>query len=436
MRSTMTTSPGPVQRAATRVWLAVGIVALAWVAWQVMARPLAVIIPPLLLATVIVYVLSPIVAALERRGLPRWVGALVAYLVALVALFAMLSLLVPLLVAQLQTFSDRLPDLLAGFRADLDRQLGPLGIEVPVGETIDVAAVQANVEQALQGGGLAAVAGVLGGLSGLALSLLQTVIVFTLGPVIGFYVLIDLPRLSVWVQTLIPPQHRAEAVEVGSKLHFVVGGFIRGQLLVALFVGVAASIGLAIVGLPFWLLVGVLAGVTNVIPLLGPFVAGAVGVSIALISDGVGLAALVLVVLVVVQQLDNQIISPLVMGRNVQLHPLVVLLALVIAGTVYGVVGLLIAVPGVAAVSVLARHLWETRVPWATIPPTLAPGAPAPDAPATEGERTGEGAHGVEDAPDAPDGHGTPEAPARIVGAGGSRRAPGRSRVSAEPRSK
>lgn len=422
MRTTMTTSSGPVHRAATRVWLAVGIVALVWIGWRILARPLAVIIPPLLLATVIVYLLSPVVAALERRGVPRWLGALVAYLATLVALVAVTALLMPMLVTQLQTFSDRLPELLAGFGADLEQRLGPLGIDVPVGQTIDVSAVQANVERALQGGGLAAVAGLLGGLSGLALGLLQTVIVFTLGPVIGFYVLIDLPRLASWVQTLIPPQHRAEAVEVGSKLHVVVGGFIRGQLLVALFVGVAASLGLAIVGLPFWLLVGVTAGVTNVIPLLGPFVAGVLGVSIALVSDGLGLAALVLVVLLVVQQLDNQVISPLVMGRNVRLHPLVVLLALVIAGTVYGVLGLLIAVPSVAAVSVLARHLWETRVPWATIPPALGPATPRAARPA-DGTADATSPQGAASAGSGP-GH---------AGAGSGS---GRSRVPAEPRSK
>lgn len=364
----MSAAPGPVQRAAYRVWLAVGAVALIWVVFRVLARPLAVIVPPLLLATVIVYLLAPIVAECERRGLPRWAGALFAYLsgIAVVALLGVL--LVPLLTEQLQSFVDRLPDLLAELGQDLDRRLSPLGIDVPIGDSIDGSALQSNIEQALQGGALPAVAGVLGGLSGLALGILQVAIVFALGPVIGFYVLIALPRLQRWVHRLIPPKHRAEAAEVGSKLHLVVGGFIRGQLLVALFVGLATSIGLAAVGLPFWLLVGVTAGVANMVPLLGPFVAGALGMSIALVSEGVGLAALVVVVMLAVQQLDNQLISPLVMGRNVQVHPLVVLLALVIAGTVYGVLGLLVAVPTVAAGSVLVRHFWETRVPWANIP--------------------------------------------------------------------
>jgi len=361
----MSAPQSQVQRAAYRVWLAVGIVALIWIGWRVLARPLAVIVPPLLLATVIVYLLTPIVAGFERRGLPRWAGTLLAYLVAVLSLVAIAALLVPLLTEQLRTFADRLPSLLAELGDDLDRRLAPFGIDVPIGDSVDGSALQGNIEQTLQGGGLPALAGVLGGLSGLALGLLQVVLVFALGPVIAFYVLVALPRLRRWTRALIPPRHRAEASEVASKLHFVVGGFIRGQLLVALFVGLATSLGLAIVGLPFWLVVGVTAGLTNVIPLLGPFVAGALGVSIALVSEGVGLAALVLLVMLAVQQLDNQLISPLVMGRNVHVHPLVVLLALVIAGTVYGVIGLLVAVPAVAAGSVLARHFWETRVPWA-----------------------------------------------------------------------
>jgi len=361
----MSAPQSQVQRAAYRVWLAVGVFALIWIAWHALARPLAVIVPPLLLATVIVYLLTPIVAGFERRGLPRWAGALLAYLVALLSLLVVAAVLVPLLTEQLHTFADRLPSLLAELGEDLDRRLAPLGIDVPIGDSVDGSALQRNIEQALQGGALPALAGVLGGLSGLALGLLQVVLVFALGPVIAFYVLVALPRLRRFTRALIPPRHRAEASEVASKLHLVVGGFIRGQLLVALFVGLAASLGLAVVGLPFWLVVGVTAGLTNVIPLLGPFVAGVLGVSIALVSEGVTQAALVLLVLLVVQQLDNQLVSPLVMGRNVHVHPLVVLLALVIAGTVYGVIGLLVAVPSVAAGSVLARHFWETRVPWA-----------------------------------------------------------------------
>ena len=317
--------------------------------------------------------MAPAVARLEERGTPRWLATLLTYLVALLTLCVVVAVLMPMVNEQLRTFAESLPQLVTQLGDDLNRRLAPLNIHVPVGEAIDGNALSSNIERALEGGGLSAVAGVIGGLSGFALGLLQVVIVFTLGPVIAFYLLVDLPRLGRWVRSLIPPQHRDEAVEVALKLHLVVGGFIRGQLLVALFVGVATSIGLAVVGLPFWLLLGVTAGLANLVPLLGPLVAGALGVSIALVTDGVGLALLVLVVMVVVQQLDNQVVSPLVMGRNVQVHPLVVLLALAVAGAVYGILGLLMAVPAVAAGNVLATHFWQTRVPWA--------GEPEPDIP-------------------------------------------------------
>jgi predicted PurR-regulated permease PerM len=380
----MNAAPGRVQRAAYRVWLAVGALVLAWIAWRVLARPIAAVLPPLLLTTVIVYLLAPAVASLEERGTPRWLATLLTYLVALLTLSIVVAVLVPMVNEQLRTFADSLPDLVTQLGDDLNRRLAPLNIHVPVGDAIDGNALSSNIERALEGGGLSAIAGVIGGLSGFALGLLQVVIVFLLGPVIAFYLLVDLPRLGRWVRSLIPPQHRDEAIEVALKLHLVVGGFIRGQLLVALFVGVATSIGLAVVGLPFWLLLGVTAGLANLVPLLGPLVAGALGVSIALVTDGVGLALLVLLVMVVVQQLDNQVVSPLVMGRNVQVHPLVVLLALAVAGAVYGILGLLMAVPAVAAGNVLATHFWQTRVPWARTPesdippPELVEPPPAP----------------------------------------------------------
>ena len=378
----MNAAPGRVQRAAYRVWLAVGALLLAWIAWRVLARPVAVVLPPLLLTTVIVYLLAPIVGLLEERGIPRWLGTLVAYLGGLLTLSVVIAVLVPMINEQLRTFVDSLPDLVNQLGDDLNSRLAPLNIHVPIGDAIDGNELSSNIERMLEGGGLAAIAGVIGGLSGLALGLLQVVIVFTLGPVIAFYLLVDLPRLGRWVRSLVPPRHRDEAVDVALKLHHVVGGFIRGQLLVALFVGLATSIGLAMVGLPFWLLVGVTAGLANLIPLLGPFVAGTLGVSIALVTDGVGLAVLVLVVMLVVQQLDNQLVSPVVMGRNVQVHPLVVLLALAVAGTVYGFLGLLMAVPAVAAGNVLVRHFWQTRVSWARgsepdVPPPETIGQPS-----------------------------------------------------------
>ena len=141
-----------------------------------------------------------------------------------------------------------------------------------------------------------------------------------------------------------------------------VGGFFRGQLLVALFVGVASSIGLWAIGLPFWLLVGMVAGVFNLVPLIGPFIGGGLAVVIALISGQPLKAVWAALVLLAVQQIDNHLISPNVMGRTVQLHPVVVMLALLVGASFAGLFGMLVIVPLVAVAKIVFLFIWSKYV--------------------------------------------------------------------------
>lgn len=354
------------QRATYRVWLAVGVLALLWAAFHVLGKPLAVVVPPLLVAVIVVHLLNPIVAGLARRGVPRWAGTVVAYLGAGLGVAVVVRILVPVLGAQLDSFTEMAPELVSGLMEDVEALAQRAGITLPVMTTLDGESLAEGVEGVFSSeGSVSAVVAVLGGLSGIATGIVHVLLVSLLGPIIALYLLVELPRLGAWAREIVPPDYRDEAATVGDRLGKVVGGYIRGQLLVALFVGTATSLGLLAIGLPFWALIGVIAGLTNLIPLVGPFVAGFVGVTVALMSGGPGLALLVVVVVTAVQQVDNHVVSPLVMGRNVRLHPLVVLFALLVAGTLYGIFGLFVAVPAVAAVNVLVSHLWRSRVPWA-----------------------------------------------------------------------
>jgi predicted PurR-regulated permease PerM len=166
-----------------------------------------------------------------------------------------------------------------------------------------------------------------------------------------------------------------------------VGGFVRGQLLVSLFVGVASAIGLWIVGLPFWAVVGLVAGIFNLIPLIGPFIGGIVAAVIAFTTQTPGEGLLELqpgwplavgsaVALLIVQQIDNHIMSPNIVARTVRLHPVTVMLGLLAGGTLLGLWGMLLAVPVLASAKVLLLHAWDTRMQWP--PPT----SPSPEAPA------------------------------------------------------
>jgi len=353
------------RRATLVVWLAIGLLILCYAGFWVLGRPLAVLVPPLLLAFLIVYLLNPVVTALASRGVPRLAGSALSYVLLAALVATLIATLVPLLSRQVANFTDLVPELGTQLVNNVNGLLASLGITARIG-SLDGQVVGEQVQSLLSSEQIrtAAVA-LLGGLSGLATGAFHVLLVGFLGPVIAFYLLVDLPRLAAVAWEAVPPTSRGEVHDVATRLGGVVGGFVRGQLLVALFVGTTITIGLAVVGLPFWLLIGVIAGITNIVPLIGPFVAGVLGVTVALFTGGVPLAVLVLIVLTVVQQVDNHLISPLVMGRTVHVHPLMVLLALLVAGTLYGIFGMLVAVPTVAGAKVLVLHMWRTRVPWA-----------------------------------------------------------------------
>jgi predicted PurR-regulated permease PerM len=237
----------------------------------------------------------------------------------------------------------------------------------------------------------------LGSLLSITRGVFHFVLVVILGPILAFYLLVDLPKMKRGVVAMVPERRRAGFVSVMDKLGRAVGGFFRGQLLVSVFVGLASAIVLWVVGLPYWAVVGMVTGLFNLIPLIGPWIGGIVAAFIAFtassptgglmhldpgwslaIGSGIGLA--------IVQQIDNHILSPNIVARTVKLHPVTVMLALLAGGTLLGLWGMLLAVPAVAAAKILLLHAWDTRMTW---PPPKVGGevpeaAPVPDGPAVE----------------------------------------------------
>jgi hypothetical protein len=240
------------------------------------------------------------------------------------------------------------------------------------------------VQSFLQGLGLE-VAGAAGGGEGVVdffgrllsftRGVLDLALIFILGPILAFYLLVDLPKIKRALRAMIPARRRPETDSVLAKIGKAIGGFVRGQLLVALFVGVASAIGLFIVGLPFWAVVGLVVGLFNLIPLIGPFIGGFLAVLIAFttptggnglidLAPGWPLAVGSVVALLTVQQIDNHILSPNIVARTVNLHPVTVMLGLLAGGTLLGLWGMLLAVPMLATVKILMLHAWDTRMRW------------------------------------------------------------------------
>ena len=350
-------------RWALRVWLAIGLLVLGGLLWWFLHEPLGLVLPPVAIAVVLVYVLNPTVTGLSRRGVPRALATLVAYVGAGVVLWGALSVVGPLLVEQAQGLVAELPAIGASLQATVNEQLTRLG--VPASQQLDlegtevavaiqdwIATNRDEVMAVLRGAG-----SVVGWVVHLALAL-------TLGPILAFYALSDLDRLAGGAARLLPPDTRAEVVEVTSRIGGIVGAYFRGQLLVALFVGTATATGLWAIGLPFWAVVGIATGVFNLVPLVGPTLGGVIGVLVALtIGGGLQQALLVVLVMVAVQQIDNHAITPLVVGRSVSIHPITVIIALVVAGSIGGIPLMFVAIPAAATLKLVLLHLAVTRLP-------------------------------------------------------------------------
>jgi predicted PurR-regulated permease PerM len=337
-------------------WCGIGVIILGYLMLRlvVYVNP---VVPPLLIAVAVVYLLNPLVSALERRGVARLAGAGIVYVLFLCIVALVVSLLVPLVTRQVSSVIDHFPDYLADGQALVRDVAARFGQEPNFRLDAD------HVRDWLSAGeNRQAVTRYLTGLRSVTNSVISGLIIIVLGPVMAFYLLVDLPRLNRGAMALVPPGRREEIRGLMDRIGQAVGGFFRGQLLVALFVGVASSIGLWAIGLPFWLLVGMVAGIFNLVPLVGPFIGGGLAVVIALVSGQPLKAVWAALVLLVVQQIDNHLISPNVMGRTVQLHPVVVMLALLVGASFAGLFGMLVIVPLAAVVKIVFLFIWSKYV--------------------------------------------------------------------------
>ena len=362
-----------IRRAGTVCWAVCGVAAVV-VLLGVLAYVVRVIWPPLILAGAIVFLLNPVVTRLQGRHIPRALGTGMSYLAVVGLTVLVIVLVAPLATRQYDDLAEEWPEL----REDLEDDINDLSerseenewpIRIPTYQELED---QFSADDAADTNGDGVVsqeeeqdrfADQIATARELALKVFHVGIIFLIGPIIAFYLLVDLPHIRRVFRSLIPERARGDAMVLARRLSVAIGGYFRGQLAVAFVVGVMASIGMLIIDLPFWLIVGMIAGLFNMIPLIGPWVGAVPGIVIAFTTGGgTSQAIWVAVVMAIVQQIDNHFISPIVMQRAVKLHPAVVMLALLAAGTLWGFFGLLLAVPATATLKIVCGHLWRHYV--------------------------------------------------------------------------
>jgi predicted PurR-regulated permease PerM len=310
---------------------------------------------PVLLAGIFYYLFSPLVRLMNRGKFPKIAAILVVYTVLAVVTVLSLVLGIPVLSVQINSLIEHTPALVDTVRASIEEFgknefISRFLPEVSV-MTKELPAKAAELVKVLYGGIIQNIAGFLGFLANL-------IIVFLTVPFILFFMLKDGNNLPQFATRFFPDEYKDEASSIVSSMGATLGAYIQGQLLVSLFVGVMMLIGYALLGIEFALLLAIVALVTNLIPYVGPLIGAVPGLIVAL-THGSGKMIQVLILVLIVQQLENQLVSPLVIGKKLKIHPLVIIFLLLTAGSLAGFFGLLLAVPAFAVVRTAVSHMYR-----------------------------------------------------------------------------
>ena len=336
--------PAPLRVAAAWSWRVLVILALAVVVVLALAR-LQVVILPVILALLLATFLAPITARLARRGVPRGLAAFAV----LVGAVALIGGGVYAVYRQVRNEAGGLADDIAAGVDDIRNWVvdGPLAIPQ---ERID-----AVVDQ-----GRDALAGALTGerAVGGAVAAVEVAAGVGLTVVLLFFFLKDGERMWAWLARRAGAAVRPHVEESGRRAWWALGGYMRGQAIVAAFDAVFIGIGLFILGVPFVIPLMALTFFACFLPIVGAILAGAVAVLVALADGGVTTALIVLGIVVGVQQFEGNVLEPVVMGRTVRMHPVVVLLALAAGAALAGLVGAFLAVPVAAAATAVGSYAW------------------------------------------------------------------------------
>ncbi|MGI9952995.1 AI-2E family transporter [Moorellaceae bacterium AZ2] len=309
---------------------------------------------PLLMAALLAYFLKPAVTALEKRGWSRGTAILLLYFLGLGVLVLTLLYVLPRLLRELNKFLDQLPAFtgevegwLQYFYNRYQRPGIPAGLQRLVDETL--AFLQERIEK-----GIRQAAGLLTGLFSGVTSLI-------LAPVLTYYILKDSEGLSRGALRLLPAAWREDLLGLWTEIDRILTGFVRGHLLISLLVGLLTGLGLFLAGSQYAVVMGIVMGLADLIPYFGPLI-GAVPIIALSWMESPRLAIYAVVVIVVVQQIETAVLAPRILGQSVELPPLAVILAILAGGELFGVVGLLLAVPAVAVGRVIVGFLWSRLV--------------------------------------------------------------------------
>lgn len=306
---------------------------------------------PFALAIILVYLLNPLVGRMESRGSPRVGAILILYLGVIIVVTSLLMYGVPRMVNQLENlvetipaYTDQVQDIIRNIEERFANSDMPPGVQQVINERISW--VEARLLELVRT------------TADLLLTLVGNLFNFILAPVLAFYIMKDLEHLKRKGAAALPKEWSEDICRLAKDIDHVFACFVRGHLTVVVIVAALTSAAFALIGLEFATMLGLIAGLAELVPYFGPFIGAVPAVAIALLTSKL-MAVKVIIAVFVIQQLEGAVISPRILGNSMGLHPLTIIATLLAGGHLFGIVGMLLAVPLAAIVKILVTFVWE-----------------------------------------------------------------------------
>ena len=313
---------------------------------------------PFFIGFVIAWLFNPLVVKLENRGWNRAVASMVIFLVFILIIFAFFSMLIPTIYTQLNDLIASLPGIFNSLKNWITNFLNNFNSS----DMVDVASIEANIFKSMEDLGtnittnlpsmiMNIVGVVFSGLGTMAISL-----------VVGLYLLFYFNNATDHLLKYIPKTHKYEIETLINQIGEELRKCVRGTLTIACMVFVCDSLGFALAGLKAPILFGLLCGITDLIPYIGPYIGGAAAVIVGF-SQNPMTGIIVLSVAVIVQLIENYVLQPVVMSKTVELHPVTIIIGLLIFGHFFGIIGMILAMPIMSLIKVVYRF-FATKYDW------------------------------------------------------------------------
>lgn len=308
------------------------------------------VLAPFFIGFVLAWLMNPLVVRMEKRKIPRPVGTIIVYSVFLLIILVLIRFLIPIIYEQLQVLIGNLP----GIFNELENFINNLFARFGDVQGIDLQEIKESIINTVMGyinGFMTSAPTFIMNFAG---GFFSSMVTICFGLVIGIYMLIDFDAINGHLLQLLPKKNRFEASLLITNISTEVRKSVNGTLLVASMVFVCDSIGFWIAGLQAPLLFGLLCGITDLIPYVGPYIGGAVAVVIGFAQSPL-IGFLTIIVAVIVQLIENNILQPIVMSKTMKLHPVTIIVGLLIFEHFFGIIGMILATPCIA----LGKVVWK-----------------------------------------------------------------------------